>query len=219
MMAPARNALIAVVVAALLAAGTIWLLTRDAGDPGTEVRPGQTDANPTVSGEPEITSFRFEVADREVMSTVSGRLSKRERRTAREAADRVQSLLKELYVGAFLDPENWTSGTYDDLFEIFAGSAREEARRRAGILTAGEGAGDRFDRIDPVDGRLALRILLDRGGKPIVVASTVRFQARGSGAEPTLIRSEGMYLFRRTKGVWRIVSFDVERADRKEGAT
>jgi hypothetical protein len=153
------------------------------------------------------------------MSTVSGRLSKRERRTAREASGRVQSILKELYVGAFLDPENWTTGTYDDLFEIFAGNAREEARRREAILTAGENAGDRFDRIEPVDGRSAMQILLDRGWKPIVVASTVRFQARGSGAEPTLIRSEGTYLFRRTKAVWRIVSFDVERADREEGAT
>jgi hypothetical protein len=219
MMASARNALIAVVVAAVLATGTIWFLTRDRGDAGTEVRPGQTAASPTASTEPEITSFRFEVADREVMSTVSGRLSKRERRTAREASGRVQSILKELYVGAFLDPENWTTGTYDDLFEIFAGNAREEARRREGILTAGEDAGDRFDRIEPVDGRSAMQILLDRGGKPIVVASTVRFQARGSGAEPTLIRSEGTYLFRRTKAVWRIVSFDVERADREEGAT
>jgi len=218
MTAPIRNAVIGAVVAALLATGTIWLITRDTGDPGTEVRPGQTDATPTGSAEPEIPSFRFDVGDRQVMSTAKGRLSKRERRTAREAADRVQSLVTDLYVGAFLDPGNWTSGTYDDVFEIFAGSAREEARRRTGVLTAGEGAGGRFDGIVPLNGRLVLRVLLDRGGKPIVVASTVRFRARGIGTEPLEIRSDGSYLFRRIDGAWRIVSFDVERTDRKEAA-
>jgi hypothetical protein len=218
MTVPLRNAVIGVVVAALLATGTIWLLIRDT-DPGTEVRPGQTDASPPDSAELEIPSFRFDVGDRELVPSARGHVSRRDRRTARQAADRVQSVVTDLYVGAFLDPGHWTAGTYDEVFEIFAGSAREEARRRVGVLTAGEGAGDRFDGIEPIDGRLALRILLDRGGKPIVVAGKVRFRARGSGAEPTLIRSDGTYLFRRIEGAWRIVSFDVERSDRKEGGT
>ena len=216
MEAPTRAALIGVIGAALLATGTIWLLTRG-DDGGSEVRSGRTDATPPASAEPEIPSFRFDVTDREVLSTGRGHTSKRERRTAREAADRIRSLVTDLYIGAFLDPGRWTSGTYDDLFGIFAGSARTEARRRVGVLTAGEGAGDRFDRIEPMNGRLALRILLDRGGNPTLVSGTVRFRARGIGAERTLIRSEGSYLFRRLEGAWRIVSFDVVRADR-EGA-
>jgi hypothetical protein len=168
-------------------------------------------------GEPATGSFRFNVRDREVVPTAGEHVSKRERRLAREAADEAQSLVTDLYVGAFLDPETWTSGTYDGVFEIFAGDARAEARRRAGILTAGENAGDRFDVIDPVGGRLVMRILLDRGGAPILVSSKVGFRARASGDERTLIQSEGWYLFRRVEGAWRIVSFDVERADREGG--
>lgn len=187
-------------------------------------RPSTTDQeteSPTASGEdvsesPTL-SFRFDVKDRQVVSTAGARVRKRERRIAHEAADRVQSLVTDLYVGAFLDPENWRAGTYNDVFEIFATGGRAEAQRRSGVLTAGENAGERFDRIEPVDGRLTLRILLDRGGKPILVAATVRFQARGSGTEPRLISSDGSYLFRRMKGSWRIVSFDVERADREGG--
>jgi hypothetical protein len=195
----------------LLVAGTALLPSCDRS--ATTEEDGPT---PSV-GEPATASFRFNVRDREVVPTDGEHVSKRERRLAREAADEVQSLVTDLYVGAFLDPETWSSGTYDGLFEIFAGDARAEARRRTGILTAGENAGDRFDVIDAVGSRLVLRILLDRGGTPILVSSKVGFRARASGDERTLIQSEGWFLFRRMGGAWRIVSFDVERADREGG--
>jgi len=175
------------------------------------------EATPSAPGS-ETPSFRFSVRDRHVVATGPGHVSTRERRGALEAAETIRSLVTDLYVGAFLDPQGWGSGDYDEVFAAFAGAARDAARRRTGILTAGQDAGGRFDRIRPIGGDVKLEILLDRGGNPTLVASAVRFRARGTGAETVLIRSEGSFLFRRVEGAWRIVSFDVVRDDHEVGA-
>lgn len=212
-----RNALVRSLIGAATAIGTIWLAASCDGRAPEESPPGSATANPSVTANPELPPFRFDVGGREMVETVRGRLSERERRVVNEAANRVRSAVTDLYVGAFLDPAHWAAGTYDDVFDVFAGVARPEAQRRAGILTPGGDAGDRFDRIEPVKGRLSLRILLDRGSKPALVASKVRFVARGVGADPLTMQSEGTFLFRRIDGAWRIVSFDVVRRDREEG--
>jgi hypothetical protein len=215
--APRRKALLGVGVAVLLAAGTVFVLTRGEGGPADT--DGLRGSSPTQTGEDvagsETPSFRFNVEDRDVVATEPGRVSKRDRKIALGAAETVRSLVTDLYVEAFLDPGSWGSGTYDDVFRAFAGGATAEARERAGALTAGADAAERFDLIEPIGGRLALRVLVDRTGKPTLVASVVRFRARGTGEEPTVIRSEGSFLFRRVEGAWRIVSFQVERADRR----
>lgn len=202
----------------MLTAGTLLLASCE-GEAPPDPPTGTADATPSGSVSPGVPSFGFDVGDRDVLPTERGHLGQRIRRGAREAADRVETLITELYVGAFLDPEQWVAGTYDDVFDVFAGSARAEARQRTGILTAGAEAGDRFERIEPMKGRLLLRVLLDRGGKPLLVASKVRFRARGVGPEPVLFRSDGSFLFRRIEGAWRIVSFGVERSDRNRSGT
>jgi hypothetical protein len=214
MTAPTRSGSVGVVVAAFL---TIVLVACEAERPAA-VEPSAPETSPTVSA-PATPSFRFALSRREVVRTARGGLSKRDRRIAQEAARSVRSLITDLYAGAFLAPDAWGTGDYDDVFAIFAGQARQEAQRRTGTLTAGEDAAQRFDSIEPVVGRLKLEILLDRGGKPAIVSTAVTFRARGSGAEPTLLRSDGSYLFRRIDGAWRIVSFDVARADREQGTT
>ena len=49
-------------------------------------------------------------------------------------------------------------------------------------------------------------------------AWAVRFRARGLGEETTILRSSGRYFFERVDGLWRIVSFDVERDDASAAA-
>jgi hypothetical protein len=212
-----RNVLSDVVVAVALAAGTTLLVACESGPPATPDRSGagETSAGSVAA---EIPAFHFRLGDRDVVPTARGHISTRDRRDAREAADAVRSAVTDLYVGAFLDPANWMSGSYDEVFQLFAGGAGGEALSRAGTLTAGEDAAQRFEAIEPIDGRVAMRILIDRSGKPTLIASVVRFRARGIGDEVTLIRSDGTYLFRRVDGTWRIVSFQIERADERKGA-
>jgi hypothetical protein len=210
MTAQLRNALIGIVVAAALAVAVLVVLTND--DSGvTEATRG---ASPSGTAPAEAPPFRFEIRDRQVVATAHRHISTRERRDAQEAAETVRSLVSDLYARAFLDPARWSSRSYDDVFGIFAGGARDEARHRVNALTAGPGAAERFAGIEPIEGVVKLRILLDRGGHPILVSSAAHFRARASGPEPTVIRSDGIYLFERVDRAWRIVSFDVQRSDR-----
>jgi hypothetical protein len=169
---------------------------------------------PAGSPGPAIPAFRFSPNDRSLVLTDKGKIKRRMRVAGLAAATTTANLLSDLYTEGFLDPANW-QGSYADAFRIFAGSARADARQRAEVLTAGASAADRFERIEPVAGALTSRILLDRLGKPVLVVSLVRFRARGVGEETTILRSSGRYFFERVDGLWRIVSFDVERHDER----
>ena len=82
-----------------------------------------------------------------------------------------------------------------------------------GLLTAGARAGDRYEEILPVTGRIDTSVLVARGGRPTLVLSSVRFSAVATGPEPVTFRSTGQFFFERVRGSWRIVSFHVTRAD------
>jgi hypothetical protein len=164
------------------------------------------------SSGPSIPAFRFSPNDRSLVLTDKGKVKRRMRVAGLAAATKTASLLSALYTEAFLDPANWQGG-YGDALRVFVGGARVDAKQREDVLTAGASAADRFDRIEPIAGKLRSRIMLDRLGKPVLVVSLVRFRARGLGEETTILRSAGTYFFERVDGRWRIVSFDVERDD------
>ena len=107
---------------------------------------------------------------------------------------------------------------YAEAFEGFASEAKKQAEARLGLLTAGARAGDRYEQILPVSGRIDTRILLDRGGRPTLVLSTVRFAATATGPEPATLRSSGQFFFERVNGSWKIVSFHVTRTDKPREA-
>jgi hypothetical protein len=189
-----------------------------------------TDGGETLGGTPTVSTapsaeprtapaFRFSPATRSFVRTAPGPITLRHRRSSARAADAARAALTELYVEAFLDPANWRSASYEDAFGSFARPARTEAASRTELLTAGADAGERFDEIVPVSGRIATRILLDREGNPTLLVSTVRFAADALGAEPVVLRSTGQFFFERVGGAWKIVSFHVTRADRPREAS
>jgi hypothetical protein len=205
----ASRAAVATLTLALLGAGC------DADPPATSP-PASPEA--TSPAEPPVPAFRFRVERRHVVRSTPGGLRPRARRAVARAVEAARSVINDLYVEAFLDPANWRPGDFDDVFRAFAGPAASEARRRVGVLTAGAGAGDHFESIEPLSGTLGLEVLVDRSAEPVVVASTVRFRARALGDDPTLLRSSGTFLLRRVRGTWRIVSFDVQRSSGARGA-
>ena len=200
-------------LAVVLAIGAAVLLTRD--DDDAPVRAVQTGADETTDGDVAQTpAFGFEKATREVIRTAPGRLKRRQREANARVANAARDILDDLYTEGFLDPANWEQGVYAEAFRGFAGAAREQAEERLGLLTAGARAGDRYEEIRPVSGRINTRILLDRGGTPTLVVSVVRFSAAADGPEPVVFRSRGQFFFERIGGSWKIVSFHVTRADR-----
>ena len=174
-----------------------------------------TDVDDGVASTP---AFRFAKATRRVVPTSGGRIERRQREAIERAAVAARTILDGLYTEGFLDPANWTRGEYEDAFGGFARGARKRAVAHPGLLTAGARAGDRYEEIVPVAGRIDTRVLIARGGRPTLLLSFVRFSAVAKGPEPVTLRSTGQFFFERVRGSWKIVSFHVTRTDRPRGS-
>ena len=195
----------------LLAIGAAVLLTRDDASERT-LRPDDDAPGPSVSA-PNTPEFRFTKVTRDLLRTSAGRIKRPQRREIVRAATAAREVVADLYIEGFLDPANWEQGLYVEAFRGFAGGARERATERTALLTAGPRAGDRYERILPVSGNLATRILLDRLGHPTLLVSVARFSAAGLGPQPITFRSTGQFFFESVGGSWKIVSFHVRRND------
>lgn len=207
---PRRIPLIGAGVAVLLVIGAVVFLTRD--DAPTRGAGGGTTSDGDVAS-PTTPPFGFDDTSRKLVKTSPEPMGSRHRRASVAAATEAEDVLTDLYTEGFLDPANWAQGSYADAFGGFARSARDQAETHPGPLTAGPGAGDRFERIEPKSGRIATRILLDRQGAPVLLVSVVRFTAVATGSDEVVLRSVGQYFFERVGRAWRIVSFDVTRSD------
>jgi hypothetical protein len=195
----------------LLAIGAAVLLTRDDASERT-LRPDDHATSPSVAA-PNTPEFRFTKVTRDLLRTSPGRIKPRQRREIARAAAAAREVVVDLYTEGFLDPANWEHGLYAEAFRGFAGGARERATERTALLTAGPRAGDRYERILPVSGNLATRILLDRLGHPTLLVSVARFSAAALGPESVTFRSTGQFFFESVGGSWKIVSFHVRRND------
>lgn len=194
----------------MLAIGAVVLLTQEDDAPVRTLHPDDA-ISPSVAA--DTPAFRFTKVTRELVRTAPGRIKTRQRTASVRAAVAARTILDDLYTEGFLDPENWVQGEYLDAFAGFASGARRQAEARPGLLTAGPRAGDRYEQIQPVSGRIDTRVLLGRGGRPTLVLSVVRFSATAMGPEPVALRSRGQFFFERIRGSWRIVSFHITRTD------
>jgi len=207
-----RTAFIGAALASVLAIGAVVLLAQD----DAPVRGLHRDSDvPADSGEGEASTpaFRFAKATRKVVPTSGGRIKRRQREAGEHAEVAARTILDGLFTEGFLDPANWTRGEYASAFAGFAKGARERALAHPNLFTAGARAGDRYEEILPVTGRIDTSVLVARGGRPTLVLSSVRFSAVATGPEPVTFRSTGQFFFERVGGSWRIVSFHVTRAD------
>jgi hypothetical protein len=195
----------------LLVIGALVLLTRDDA-PTRGAGSGATASDGDVAT-PATPPFGFDDTSRKLVRTSPEPMGSRHRRASVAAATEAEDVLTDLYTEGFLDPANWEQGSYADAFGGFARGARDRAETHPGPLTAGPGAGDRYERIEPRSGRIATRILLDRQGAPVLLVSVVRFTAVATGTDEVVLRSVGQYFFERVGRAWRIVSFDVTRND------
>lgn len=205
---PRRIPLIGAGVALLLVIGALIFLTRDEAPTR-----GAGDGATTDVASPTTPSFGFGDSSWKFVRTSPKPMGSRHRRASVAAATEAQDVLTDLYTEGFLDPANWEQGSYADAFGGFARGARDQAETHPGPLTAGPGAGDRYERIEPKSSRIATRILLDRQGAPVLLVSVVRFSAVATGSDEVVLRSVGQYFFERVGRAWRIVSFDVTRND------
>jgi hypothetical protein len=176
---------------------------------------GGADGIPIIGGSPEPTTpaFAFTVTKVTPVATNPETKHKDLEPKAKEAAGQVEDQMNTLYIGAFLDPNNWQDGSYDDVWELFDEGASAEAQTQVETLTAGTGAGQAFEQILPDSGDLKTKVLFDPKDQAYSVIAVSRFEAVGSGkdGQDVQMTSRGQYVFQKVDGDWRVVSFKVLR--------
>lgn len=196
-----RVVIIGIGVAVVAALGVLAVVL---GGGGTSIVSRSTPAFSFTVDKAIGTSLEPGVKDRDV----SGR--------ADTVAAEIAPTLDLLYSAAFLDPENWTSGTYDAVWTFFGVEARATAVASASTLTLGD-LGARFDDVQPDRGVLAARVLFDADGEAELVAVRVTFRATATpgadAAGAATIVSRGEFLLERSETGWVIVAFRVDRED------
>jgi hypothetical protein len=136
---------------------------------------------------------------------------------AQKSASDIHEVLDRMYSLAFLDPNNWKSGSYDAVFGFFdLGQAQERAQTDADALTLGATAGQRFNDVQPTGGTLSVQVLIDQSGHPVSATASVVFRARatGTGTSGEIVVSEGQYFMHILEGGWSIFAYSVDRDDR-----
>jgi hypothetical protein len=175
---------------------------------------GGADSLPGIGPDtPETPEFAFEAAKVIAVPTRADAQDGELDPKAGPVAAEVEDAMDALYIRAFLDPGNWQEGAYDDVWELFEPGAGAEAQAQVDTLTAGTGAGDAFDEIQPTLGTLQIKVLFDQQDRAFSAVAIVRFGARGKSKEgpDVRIRSEGQFVFEQLDGVWKVVSFRVLR--------
>jgi hypothetical protein len=181
---------------------------------------GGADGIPIIGGSPNPPTPEFAFEMKKVTPVATSAESKHQdlETKAHHAADQVGEQMNALYIGAFLDPDNWLEGSYDDVWDLFDEGASAEAQAQLETITAGTAAGDVFEQILPESGVLKTKVLFDLEDEAFSVVAVTSFEALGSGKDGQDVRmtSRGQFVFQQVDGDWRVVSFKVLRDNEVE---
>lgn len=182
-----------------------------------------TTTNPSGSGTavaPETPELTFTSRKPVVVTVTATQDPKSLAGAATTASNRAVAVVDTVYTEAFLDPSSWNGGDYDDAWTQFTDEASAQAEADADTLTAGSTAGDVYDTIEPKKATVRPRVLVDDSGKPVSVMALVIFTARGLHEDGsfTLFKSTGEFFLEPAEDAWRVVAFDVHRADKEREA-
>jgi hypothetical protein len=211
----ATIAIAAVVVVAAVVGGILLF----GGDGSTTTTGGPSGGGTTV--DPTTPELTFKVTKAVAIPVTPAQKPKTLAGAAADAADGAITAIDAIYTEGFLDPSSWQGGDYGDAWSQFTDDAATKAEADADVLTAGAAAGDAYTTIEPVKATLRPRVLVDDKGKPVSVVAVVFFSARGTHADgsSTLVKSTGQFFLRPDGSDWRVVAFDVHRADAEQEAT
>lgn len=197
------------IVLLLVIAAAVWAVTRPEGE----------SIIPFVgSHEPKVPTPAFAFTIKQVKAnTTTDAGPKKVIGVAKDAAGQVKTQLDVLYYDAFVDPKHWDGDEYDDVWNLFDGGAKEQAKNDVQTLTLGEGAGDVYDFVQPHKGGLTINVLTDSSNQPAEALAQVTFTAVATLDDGTYTKivSTGHYFLKPVDGQWRIYSYDIKRQERK----
>ncbi|MEP7059601.1 MAG: hypothetical protein ABI828_02615 [Actinomycetota bacterium] len=165
------------------------------------------------SGAKPVPQFAFTVAKTQAVPTKSGVSPQKLANKAKAAAKPAATLLDTFYTDAFLDPNVW--GKDPTAFDDFTADAKIAAAKKLMVLTAGPNAAAELKDLQPAPSKVSFRVLFDDKGAASQVMATVLFNADATlngGGRATLV-SSGQFFLKRVGGSWKVVAFEVKRAD------
>ena len=192
-----------VAVVAVVAVGIVLLVSK--GKNPLDVITGGSDK--------PVPAFNFTVAKTQAVPTKSGTSSKKLAGKAAAASKASATVLDAFYTDAFLDPNVW--GKAPTAFDNFTPDAKTAAAKKLTILTAGPNAATELSDLQPSPSKLTTQVLFDDKGVAYQVIATVIFKADATlkaGGHATLT-STGQYFLQQVGGSWKVVAFEVKRAD------
>ena len=195
----------------MVAGGAVFFLLNKGGGKSPAVDPSNH-ASP-ISLPSNVSPVTFHMRASKSVTVVT---KKPDAANVQTAVADIRSTLGNMYTIAFIDPQTWQSGNYDNVFGFFEqGKISDAAKRDENILTLGAKAGDTYKDIKPHFAALQVDMLTDTGGQPYTAAATADFTANATkkDGKATTIKSHATYILQRGEGGWIIVAYKADRQD------
>ena len=173
----------------------------------------------TGGGDKPIPAFSFTVTKMQAVPTKPGVSPKKLANKAKAATKSAATILDAFYTQAFLDPNLW--GQDSTAFDNFSADAQSAATKKLTILTAGPNAASELADLQPSPSKLSTQVLFDDKGAAYQIMATVLFKADATlkaGGNATMV-STGQYFLTQIGGSWKVVAFEVKRADSSASVT
>jgi hypothetical protein len=155
--------------------------------------------------EPPIPTLEFVAKARHVFQGKAAGAS-----TQQGEVDNLTKMFSGFYQQAFVDPEAWGDGTFEDLAGLFVDDAKASFQRDLPALTIGQ-ARTELKRVDLGPNSLAVSVYYDSKQKPTFAVASVAFEGRGtlkrSGPVVTIKQSATYYL-QKVGSDWKITAYD-----------
>jgi len=127
--------------------------------------------------------------------------------------DEITKMFTDFYQEAFVDPEKWGDGTFEDLKKLFAEEAQPAFTKELASLTIGQ-ARTELKFVDPVPSSLKISVFFDSKAAPMYATAAVQFGGRGTLKQKgpvVLIKQQASFYMQRNGDDWMITSFDANQ--------
>jgi hypothetical protein len=125
----------------------------------------------------------------------------------------IEKMFNDYYQEAFVDPEKWGDGKFEDLKDLFAEDAQASFTRDIQSLTIGQGRLD-FKRVEPTASDLVITIYYDAKSAPAFAVAAATFNAKATlkKAGPAVtIRQKATFYLQRSGEKWVITAYDADQ--------
>lgn len=125
----------------------------------------------------------------------------------------ITKMITDYYQEAFVDPDKWGDGMFEDLKGLFAEAAQASFTKDIESLTIGQGRND-LRRVEPSASDLAITVYYDRRSQPTFAVAAATFNARGTLKEtgpPVTIEQKTTFYLQKNGDTWTITAYDADQ--------